>query len=50
MKLLYGEIEAKAKRGAVLLKVGDIRGAKALYKDRVIFEVKIFIAKPYISL
>ena len=50
MKLLRGKALVRAKRGAILIEVGDIKSARALCEDRVIFEAEIFAAKPYTSL
>ena len=50
MRLPRGEALARAKQGAILIKVGDIESVRALYDDRVIFEAKIFTAEPYTSL
>ena len=50
VRLPRGEALARAKREAILIKVGDIKSARALYNNRVIFKAEIFIAEPYTSL
>ena len=50
VRLLRGEALARAKRGAILIKAGDVESARALCDDGVIFEAKIFAAEPYTSL
>ena len=50
VKLPRGDALVRVKRGAILIKVGDIESVRTFYNNRVIFKVKIFAAKPYTNL
>ena len=50
VRLPRGEALARAKRGAILIKAGDVESARALCNNGVIFEAEIFVAEPYTSL
>ena len=50
VKLPRGDALVRVKRGAILIKAGDIKSVRTIYNDRVIFKAKIFVAKPYINL
>ena len=50
VKLPRGDASVRAKRGAILIKAGDVESIRTLYNDGVIFKAEIFAAKPYINL
>ena len=50
VKLSRGDALVRVKRGAILIKAGDIESVRTLYDDRVIFNAEIFTAEPYTNL